>query len=212
MPAVKHIVSTAVILLALGGGTYFFLLAPPKAASNDMACLNQHIKIAAFGDSLVEGYGASRNNDFPSILSTKLGVPVSNFGHSGDTTADAVLRVDNVIATRPDVVIVLLGGNDALQRMPVDSTKQNLSIIIEKLQAEHIKVVLVGVMGGIGNDPYQAMFESLAKKYDLALIPNILSGVFGDRTLMSDQVHPNDAGYAKVAARILPVVQEVCGE
>lgn len=206
----KHIVSTAVILLLIGGGTYFFLLAPKKAVSNDMACLSRHMKIAAFGDSLVEGYGATGGNDFPTLLGAKLGVPIANFGHSGDTTASAFARIDSVIDAKPDVVIVLLGGNDALQRVPLATTKENLSMIIEKFQQANIKVVLVGVMGGIGSDPYKGMFEGLAKTYRIALVPNVLSGIFGDRTYMSDQVHPNDAGYAKVAAKILPAVQGAC--
>jgi lysophospholipase L1-like esterase len=68
------------------------------------------------------------------------------------------------------------------------------------------------VMGAVVSDPYKTMFEDLAKTYHVTLIPNILNGIFGNSSLMSDEVHPNDAGYAKVAARIAPVVQAVCSQ
>ncbi|MDB5265852.1 MAG: GDSL-like Lipase/Acylhydrolase family protein [Parcubacteria group bacterium] len=151
-----------------------------------------------------------QGNDFPSLLSKTLGVPVSNFGVSGDTTADALARINNVISAKPDVVIVLLGGNDALQKVPLATTKQDLSTIIDTFQKANIQVVLVGVLGGIPTDPYAPMFLSLAQQYKVVSVSNILSGLIGNSNLMSDEVHPNDAGYVKVAARIAPAVEKAC--
>ncbi len=210
MPAIKHIVSAAIIILVIAAGVYFFLHHSGSTAS--MTCATQHTKIIAFGDSLVAGYGATKGNDFPSLLSTALGVPVQNEGRSGDTTEQALGRMQDVIAAKPDVVIVLLGGNDALQRVPATTTKQNLSNIIEQLQLAHVRIVLVGVLGGFPSDPYAPMFKELASQYKVAYVPNILSGLIGNNAYMSDEVHPNDAGYAKVAAKIAPAVESACAK
>lgn len=175
------------------------------------SCASKNLKVAAFGDSLVAGYGATPGNDLPSLLSKEVGVPVQNFGVSGNTTADALARISDVTDAHPDVVIVLLGGNDALQRTPQTITEKNLSYIISTLQASHIKVVLVGVLGGFPSDPYAKMFASLAKTFTpIRYVPNILSGLIGNTQYMSDEIHPNDAGYAKVAERLAPAVEDAC--
>jgi len=107
---------------------------------------------------------------------------------------------------------VLLGGNDALQRVPVATTKQNLEAIIERLQKANIRVVLAAVPGGFASDPYKPMFEDLAKIHSVKLVPNILSGIITNKSLMSDQVHPNDSGYAKVATKLVPAIESVCAQ
>jgi acyl-CoA thioesterase-1 len=154
--------------------------------------------------------GATPGHDFPTLLSAQLGVTVTNLGHSGDTTADALARIDQGLQAKPDVVILLLGGNDVLQRVPQTTTQQNLGTIIDTFQKADTKVVLVGVMGGFPSDPYASMYRDLAKTYKVPLVPNILSGLFGNQSLMRDEVHPNDAGYAKVAAKIAPAVEAAC--
>ena len=194
----------------------FFLL-PRTDSMNDDVCaaLPQKPKIVAFGDSLVTGYGTTNSGDFVSVLSSKLEVPIENLGRNGETTASARARIADVVRERPDVVIVLVGGNDALQRIPVSETKENLDAILTSLtqvSSVKINVVLVGVLGGPINDPYKAMFEELAKKHDVEYIPNVLSGIFGRQELMSDQIHPNNAGHAKMAEKVYPFVLNACSK
>lgn len=168
--------------------------------------------IMAFGDSLVEGYGAPQGGDFVTKLSERIGVPIKNLGKNGDTTEQGLARAQ-MISDRPDIVIVLLGGNDALQKVPKENTKENLSRIIElfqSYQSKRIHVVLVGVIGGFPSDPYAQMFKDLAKEHNVTLVPNILSGIFGNKEYMSDQVHPNAAGYEKIAERLTPILNTVC--
>src|SRR6056297_1363725 len=69
-------------------------------------------RIIAFGDSLVEGVGANPGNDFVSILSRNIAEPIVNLGNSGDTTRDALARIDEVLEQDPKIVLVLIGGND----------------------------------------------------------------------------------------------------
>ncbi|MDB5264836.1 MAG: GDSL-like Lipase/Acylhydrolase family protein [Parcubacteria group bacterium] len=197
----------AVLLLA-GVGAYYFFMRPDPLVS----CADVQPTIVAFGDSLVAGYGVQTEDNFVSVTARTIGVPIQNLGVSGDTTAQGLVRVQKVLNAKPDIVLVVLGGNDALQRIPVTDTEQNLDAILKELHDADIHIVLAGVPGNLFNDPYKSMFERLAKKYDATLVPNILAGIVGSKELTSDQLHPNAAGSLKIAARLAPVLETVCAK
>jgi acyl-CoA thioesterase-1 len=165
--------------------------------------------VVAFGDSLVVGRGASDGQDFVSLLSRRTGVPIVNAGRSGDTTGGALARLQNVLALDPRIVIVLLGGNDFLRRVPVEQTFENLGTIVERIRGQGSSVILVGVSVGVLSDPYAARYEALAQRTESGLVPGILDGLIGDSSLMSDPVHPNDRGYAILADRVEPILREL---
>jgi acyl-CoA thioesterase-1 len=162
-----------------------------------------------FGDSLVQGVGASPGNDLVSTLSTMLNNPIVNSGRSGDTTADGLARVSEVANNNPKLVIIILGGNDALKGMSPDETFSNLEKIVTEIHSSGAIVVLLGVRGGLFNDPYAKRFEDLSKKLHTAFVPDILSGLIGREQYMADTVHPNDVGYQKIAERVYPVVSKL---
>lgn len=166
--------------------------------------------IVAFGDSLVSGYGASEGKDAFSVLSDLSGVPIRNFGVSGDTSVRSLARIETVLAEKPDIVIVLVGGNDALQRLPVSETEAAIGSIVERIKAEGSSPILVGIIGGFPTDPYAPVFERVSREYGVPLVPDILAGLIGREEFMSDPIHPNDAGYAAIAERLLPVLEAVC--
>jgi acyl-CoA thioesterase-1 len=206
----KTFMLTAVIvaIIVCVAAIVFFLNSKSAEASCDTVVPRP--TIVAFGDSLVEGYGAPRGGDFVTKLSTRIGVPIQNFGRSGDTTADGLARVKEVEG-RADIAILLLGGNDALRKTPIAQTKQNLGQLIERLQAGgKTDVVLIGVLGGFPSDPYAPMFKELAKEHRVTYVPNILSGLIANTKYMSDQVHPNEAGYERIAERLAPILSRVC--
>ncbi len=100
--------------------------------------------IVAFGDSLTAGVGATAGRDYVSQLEDLLSVTIENEGVSGDTTRDALLRLDNdVIAKSPEVVIVWLGGNDILQRYYEDvfTGAQNPGL------ADTLRLILLRITG-----------------------------------------------------------------
>lgn len=165
--------------------------------------------IIAFGDSLTYGLGATKGNNYVHILSRKLGLPIVNKGVMGDTTAQALSRIDDVLVDSPKVVIVYLGGNDVLQGVPADTTFENLSKIIQTIHREGAVVVLVGVRAGIFNDPYKERFEALAKRYQTAYVPDMMVNILGKEELLSDPIHPNDRGYEIVAEAIYKILQTV---
>jgi acyl-CoA thioesterase I len=165
--------------------------------------------IVIFGDSLVAGVGASKGNDLASILSKKIGEPIENFGISGDTTEQGLSRIDTVLERKPRITIVLLGGNDFLRKVPIEETFSNLRTIIDKLQASGSIVLLLGVRGGLLTDQFDSYYEDLAQETGSAYVPNVLSGLLADSRYMSDAIHPNDAGYSRIADRVYPVLKEL---
>lgn len=205
----KPVVGIAIAVLVVGAGVFAAF-----RSSAEASCSTATYKptIIAFGDSLVAGYGAPEGSDFVTKLSEKIGIPITNYGRNGDTSAQGLARA-RALSDRPDIVIILLGGNDALQKVSVAETKTNLAALIElfqSFQSKRIHVVLVGVMGGFPSDPYAAMFKDLAKEHGVTYVPNALSGLFGNADLMFDQVHPNAAGYEKLAERLVPVLNSEC--
>jgi lysophospholipase L1-like esterase len=107
-----------------------------------------------------------------------------------------------VLAENPRVVILLLGGNDYLQRIPKEETFANLGTIIGRVQEKGAAVLLLGVRGGAIRDTYEADFAKLARTHQTGYVSNVLDGLLNDRTLMSDAIHPNNAGYNIIAERV----------
>lgn len=168
--------------------------------------------IIAFGDSLIEGVGTSAGNDFVSILSSRLQAPIIGAGISGDTTASGLLRLErDVLSKNPKIVIVLLGGNDAIRRIPPTETFANLESIIDRIHASGAGVLLIGVRGGLLSDMYKSEFKKLAEKTKVSFVPNILEDIFAHADLMYDSIHPNDRGHLLMADRIEPVLRAMIG-
>ena len=166
--------------------------------------------VIAFGDSLVTGHGTSPGHDFVSLLSRRLGVPIVNAGRGGDTTESALRRVEiDVLARDPRVVIVLLGGNDILRRVPTEATFTNLAAIVERIRQRGAAVVLVGLSTGFLIDPYGPEYARLAERTSSAYVPDILGGILRNEARMADAIHPNDEGHAIMADRIEPVLRQL---
>ena len=175
------------------------------------------LRLLAFGDSLVHGYGLAAEDAFPAQLERALRgegyrVEVLNGGNSGDTTAAALARLDWVLSDRPDVAIVELGANDGLRGLDPGETYRNLDAILSRLKAEGIAVLLAGMLAprnlGAGYvEAFDAVYPRLAEAHGVALYPFFLDGVAMQPDLNQDDgIHPNAAGVALVVARILPAV------
>jgi acyl-CoA thioesterase-1 len=193
------------VVLAVPAVFWLFRSSDPRAAR---ATAGQGI--IAFGDSLVEGRGATPGYDFVSVLSRRLGVPIINAGRSGDTAEAALSRLDRaVLARNPRVVIVLLGGNDFLRRVPREETFGHLATIVERIRQRGAAVVLVGVNVGLFSDSYGGEYEPLARRTSAGLVPDILNGILGHADRMSDSIHPNDQGHQMIADRLEPALRDL---
>lgn len=201
-PRIIILVVSSLTLITLG--IYYF--SRPASITNYPS---QGTDIVAFGDSLVVGVGSTQGNDFVSLLPKNIGEPIINLGHSGDTTADGIAHISDLDKYHPKVVLLLLGGNDHLQKIPISDTRNNLATLIENIQARGAIVLLLGVRGGLLNDNFSSMFNELYATYHTAFVSDVLGGLFGDDRYMSDAVHPNDAGYKIIAQRIEPVLEKL---
>jgi len=156
----------------------------------------------AFGDSLTEGYGASPGHDYPSLLSQRLGVPITNLGKSGDTSSDGLARLEEVLRLHPRVVLLCFGGNDSLNREPSTRTFANLSQVITRLHEDGSFVVLIGIRSASLRDHNEKYFKQLARERHVLYVPDMLQGLAFKPVYMSDAVHPNDEGYVRFAERL----------
>ncbi len=198
----KALYGIGFLLLIIVGFWYFTVYERPITNAQQFPDLRD-ATIVAFGDSLVRGVGAKSSGGFVGVLEQDLGIQVDNLGVSGDTTADAYNRVSQVIALDPDVVIISLGGNDFLQRKNKDDVIQNLERIISTIHRSGSSVILLEVPG------YFGMHRTIAKDTGTGYVSNILSGLIGKDEYMFDSIHPNDAGYKKIALKIRPVLLKI---
>ncbi len=166
--------------------------------------------IICFGDSLTYGTGAGKEMDYPSQLSTMIDKPVINAGVSGDTTTRALQRLErDVLSKFPDLVLITLGGNDLKNGVDRDVAFGNLKTIVESIQDTGARVIVGGLSFPIRDRGFGRAYRELADETGAALIPNIFEGIMGNRKLMSDPIHPNDAGYKKIAERFYEVILQL---
>lgn len=160
--------------------------------------------IVAFGDSLTEGFGAPEGASYPDQLSRMLGRPIINRGVSGNTVEDALARFDaDVVPEKPSIVLVGLGGNNILQHKDVDATFRALDTVVTRCQKAGAMVILIGVQGlPLISGDYGSRYKKLARERGCVYVPDILKGIMGKDSLMSDQIHPNAEGYGVMAGKI----------
>ena len=192
----------------------------PAVAGESSDPADARPRIVAFGDSLTAGLGVSRDQAYPAQLQRRLDeldyrYRVINAGVSGETTAGGLRRVPWVLGSKPDVVILELGGNDGLRGLSLEQTKRNLSRIIEQLRQAGTTIVLAGMKlpPNYGQDyirGFEAIYPDLAKHYDLALIPFLLEGVAASPALnQADGIHPTGEGYRIVVEQVLKALAPV---
>lgn len=190
--------------------------APPASVSNPASDLRP--KVVVLGDSLTAGLGLDPAEAYPMLLQQKLDAAalsyhVVNAGVSGDTSAGGASRVDLALEGDVRVLLVALGGNDALRALPVAELRRNLAQIIERAQARGIRVMLAGMEAppNFGQDyvaAFRDVYGSLAKEYRVPLLPFLLDGVAGiDRLNQRDGIHPTAEGARLVADRVWPVLE-----
>jgi lysophospholipase L1-like esterase len=170
--------------------------------------------IVCLGDSITAGVGRGEGPTYPERLGELLGVPVISAGVPGDTAAQGRARLPMVLDQDPWLVIVELGGNDLLRRVPPERTEEDLAAIVEAVLAAGAVPMLVAVdnpmpiVGGHLGEVY----ERLGDRYGVPVVDGVLREVLGDRSLKSDEIHPNAAGYAKLAAAVADEVRPLIEE
>ena len=156
--------------------------------------------ILAVSDSLTAGFGAPKGADYPAQLAQILGHKVINGGVSGDTSAQALARLPDLLVQKPKLVVVSIGGNDFLQRQPESGTRENIRKMVADIRATGVPAVLVAIphfttgalLGMVSEHP---LYAELADELDVPLLKGAWADILGDKDLKSDAVHANAAGY-----------------
>jgi len=172
------------------------------------------------GDSLTAGQGLEAGQAFPALLKARLdargtGFQIVNAGVSGDTSAGGLRRLDWALDGGAALVLVALGGNDALRGLPVADLESNLDEIVRRARATGARVILAGMEAPPNTGPdyvasFRAVYPAIAKKHGAALVPFLLDGVAGIEALnQADGIHPSPAGARIVADTVWRALEPV---
>ena len=161
--------------------------------------------VLALGDSLTYGTGATPDTAWPAVLAESTGWHVINAGVAGDTSAQALQRLTQLLAQhQPRLVIVSIGGNDFLRKLPEDETRANITAICRQALDSGAQVLLVAVpkfslSAALGQMTDHPLYADIARELDVPLQREGWGEVLADETLRSDAVHANSQGYAQFA-------------
>lgn len=180
----------------------------------------RELKLLAFGDSLIAGYGLPKKDGFSDQLEATLNhagirLKVINAGVSGDTSAGGLSRIDWALGANPDAILLELGANDSLRGIDPAITKMNLQKILTKLQKIGVPILFAGMIAppNMGKEyglEFEKVYLELAEANEVIFYRFFLEGVAGVPELnQEDGIHPNKEGVLKIVKKIAPFVIEL---
>ncbi|MBY5921791.1 GDSL-type esterase/lipase family protein [Ferrimonas balearica] len=159
--------------------------------------------ILAFGDSLTQGVGAGKGEDYPAVLAQLSGLRVTNAGRSGEQTPEGRERLPGVLANeQPDLLLLLLGGNDVLRNRPAASIKSNLDAMIDLARGQGIQVVLIAVPEKKLFSSAAPLYRELAEEHEIMLVEELVGDLLRTPSYKSDPIHLNAEGYRTLAMEL----------
>ncbi|HKY93948.1 MAG TPA: arylesterase [Kiloniellales bacterium] len=200
-----------------------FLALAAATAVIPRATLAAPVRVLAFGDSLIHGYGLPPEESLPAQLEAALkaagdDVMVINGGNSGDTTASGLARLEWTLGGGADAVLLSLGANDGLRGLEPAETEKNLRAMLDVLKQAKLPVLLAGMYAprNLGQDyaaEFDAVYPRLAAEYGTLFYPFLLQGVVLDPALnQADGIHPNAKGVAVIVEGLLPEARALVEE
>ena len=177
--------------------------------------------ILIVGDSLSAEYGLARGSGWVALLEQRLareniGAEVVNASISGDTTAGGLARLPSLLRDRkPSLVVLELGGNDALRGLPLETTRDNLAAMARLAKSAGAKVLILGMQlppnyGTAYGNRFAALFADVAKNEGAALVPFMLKGVAdvpqSESMFQPDRIHPLASAHPTILANVWPVL------
>ena len=213
LSAISYQLSAKGIGLLIAFGLLFITLSAGCARKEIKNIDSKGRNVICFGDSITFGYGAEPGEDYPAELAKMTRFPVINAGIDGDTTIEALKRVDSdVLGREPLLVIIEFGGNDFLRKIPREVSLSNIRYMVDSVQAKGAMVAIVDISAGFFLKEYRQELSSLAQEKGALFIPAILSGVITNPNLKSDFIHPNREGYKVIAQRIYRAIFPVLNQ
>jgi acyl-CoA thioesterase-1 len=185
------------------------LLAACSASQPKLARLAPDAVVLAFGDSLTAGVGASAAESYPARLEALIGRKVVSSGVPGETSAAGLARLPAALdEASPQLVILCEGGNDFLQKLDEAQAAENLRAMVRLAKARGAQVVLIAVpKPGLLPSPAE-FYAAVAKEFGVPHEEAALRKILTDNELKSDLVHPNAAGYARLAEAIAALLRK----
>jgi len=180
------------------------------------------LTLLVVGDSISAEYGLPRGSGWVALLERRIArdrlpVKVINASISGDTTSGGRTRLPALLAQhRPDVVLIELGGNDALRGLPLSMTEANLLAMTRAAKAAGARVLITGMQvppnyGRKYTDDFAALFASVARAENTALLPFLLKGVAdvpqAESLFQPDRIHPNEQAQPVLLDNVWPVLE-----
>ncbi len=172
--------------------------------------------VLVVGDSLSDAYNMPREAGWAHLLSERLGeqFDVVNASISGETTAGAASRIDGLLGDyRPDLLLIILGGNDGLRALTPRQIEDNLAAVITKGKASGAKVALMQIrippnLGPAYVRRFEAVYPSLAERFDIELTPFFLEELYDQPgMMMADGIHPTSEAQPKMLERLWPALE-----
>ena len=164
--------------------------------------------VLAFGDSLTFGTGAGPGESYPEVLSGLIGRTVVKAGVPGEVSRDGLERLPALLdREQPALLLLCHGGNDQLQRLDPARLADNLRAMIREARDRNIAVVLIAVPApGLSLRPLP-LYAGIADEFGLAADLETVADILGDRALKSDYIHPNAAGYRRLALAVADLLR-----
>ena len=188
----KHIAAAFLLLVILGCLDQGRLTPLPQGAT-----------VLCFGDSLTYGSGAEPGKSYPDELARLINRPVVNAGIPGETSGEALTRLPGELdRVNPKLLILCSGANDILFLMDLNQTAANVREMVKLAKGRGIGVVLIGVPHwGLGFQP-TPFYSTVAEEFNVPLENKVLAKVLAMDDLKADPIHPNSAGYRKIAEAV----------
>lgn len=172
--------------------------------------------VLALGDSLTEGAGVTREEAWPNLLAGMTGWIMINGGVSGDTSEGALQRLPSLLEQHaPVLVLVAVGGNDMLRRLPQQQTSANLEKIITLIRTHGAKPVLLATpQPSIAGAVFQHLaaadfYRQVAAAQKVPLIKSAIADVLSKPQLKVDPLHPNAGGHALLSEKIFEELKSI---
>jgi lysophospholipase L1-like esterase len=165
--------------------------------------------VLAFGDSLTHGTGARAEASYPAVLQQLIGRLVVRAGVPGEVTAQGLARLPGVLRdSAPDLLVLIHGGNDLLQRRAREDTRANLRAMVRLARKRGVAVVLIGVPNlGLILGRSAGFYEELAEELEIPYDGEALPAILKRPNLKGDAIHPNAQGYRKLAEAVAELLR-----
>lgn len=168
-----------------------------------LAKLRPDAVLLAFGDSLTHGNGASAGQSYPAQLETLLGRKVINAGVPGEISAEGARRLPALLDQyQPDLLLLCHGGNDMLRKLDLQQLRDNLLRMYEAANQRGVPVVMIAVPQPALLLDDAELYPQVADELQVVLVEDIITELLADRQYKSDRIHPNAAGYRKLAEAV----------